>query len=64
MLFPTRPLLPRSSAIVSVIRISVYDCLYLALAEGETCAFVTADDRLVRTLQPHFPFIVALASLP
>ena len=43
---------------------SVYDCLYVALAEQEKCDLVTADDRLVRTLQSQFPFIVALSSLP
>ena len=44
-------------------RIGVYDCLYVALAEQEGCELVTADDRLVRTLQPTFPFITSLASL-
>jgi predicted nucleic acid-binding protein len=58
------PFTPRAIAISSQMRVSVYDCLYLALAEQEQCAFVTADDRLVRTLQPHFPFIVPLSSLP
>jgi predicted nucleic acid-binding protein len=45
-------------------KVGVYDCLYVALAEREDCEFVTADDKLVRRLQPHFPFIVALAALP
>ena len=60
-------LLPRAYAISSQARptrMSVYDCLYVALAEREGCEFVTADDRLVRTLQPQFPFIVALSALP
>src|SRR5436190_18754187 len=63
-LFPLLPLLPRAYAISSHHRIGVYDCLYVALAEREGCEFVTADDRLVRVLRPHFPFIVPLASLP
>jgi predicted nucleic acid-binding protein len=36
----------------------------VALAEREGCELLTADDRLVRTLQPTFPFTTALASLP
>jgi len=34
------------------------------LAEREGYEFVTADDRLGKNLQPLFPFIVPLASLP
>jgi predicted nucleic acid-binding protein len=58
------PLLPRAFAIASQLRVGVYDCLYVALAERERCELVTADDRLVRTLGPQFPFIVPLASMP
>ena len=58
------PLLLRACEISSQTRVGVYDCLYVALAERETCEFVTADDKLVRILQPQFPFIVPLASLP
>ena len=43
---------------------SVYDCLYLTLAERENCGLVTADDKLVKNLGKQFPFIVPLASLP
>jgi predicted nucleic acid-binding protein len=41
-----------------------YDCLYVALAEREGCPLITADDRLVRSLQPTYPFITSLASFP
>lgn len=58
------PLLSRALDIASQMRIGVYDCLYVALAERENCDFVTADDKLVRNLQAQFPFIVPLASLP
>jgi predicted nucleic acid-binding protein len=58
------PLLHRALAMCLGTRHSVYDCLYLALAEREACEFVTADDKLVRSLQPTYPFVVALASLP
>ena len=58
------PLLPRAIQISSAARIGVYDCLYLALADREGCELVTADDKLVKTLQGQFPFLVPLASLP
>jgi predicted nucleic acid-binding protein len=50
--------------ISSQARIGVYDCLYVALAQREGCEFLTADDRLIRVLQPSYPFIIALSSLP
>jgi hypothetical protein len=50
--------------IASQARIGLHDCLYVALAEREGCQLVTADDRLVRTLQPTFPFIKAFTSVP
>jgi predicted nucleic acid-binding protein len=43
---PSLPLLARAVEISSQARIGVYDCLYLALAEQESCIFVTADQRL------------------
>jgi predicted nucleic acid-binding protein len=58
------PLLKRALDIASPARIGVYDCLYVALAEREACELLTADDRLVRALQPTFGFITSLASLP
>lgn len=57
-------LLSRAYTISSNARIAVYDSLYVALAEKEGCEFITADDRLVKVLQPGFPFILLLASLP
>jgi predicted nucleic acid-binding protein len=45
-------------------RHAVYDCVYVALAELEQCELVTADDLLVRNLQPTFPFLIRLADLP
>ena len=63
-LFPYIPLLARAYEISSQMRIGIYDCLYVALAERETCDLVTADDKLIKNLQPRFPFIVHLSSLP
>ena len=54
----------RAVEISSQMRVGGYDCLYLALAESEKCDLITADDKLVKNLQPHFPFVVSLASLP
>ncbi|SRR5579883_192630 len=62
--YPYLRLLKRALDIASPARIGVYDCLYVALAEREGCELVTADDRLVRTLHPTFPFITSLAALP
>ncbi len=61
---PYLPLMPRAIELSSQFRIGVYDCLYVALAEREGCELVTADDRLVKSLQPHFPFVIGLAAVP
>jgi predicted nucleic acid-binding protein len=58
------PLLLRATDMSSQTRGGFYDCLYVALAEREQCQLATADDKLVRKLQPQFPFIVPLSSLP
>ncbi len=63
-LHPSLPLLPRAYQISSQTRQGVYDCLYVALAEREGRELVTADDKLIRNLQPAFPFITSLAALP
>ncbi|HEY1376744.1 MAG TPA: type II toxin-antitoxin system VapC family toxin [Gemmataceae bacterium] len=63
-LVPGPQLLPRAAVIATTYGQSVYDCLYVALAEREGCELVTADDQLVRNLRPQFPFIVPLAALP
>jgi predicted nucleic acid-binding protein len=58
------PLLRRALDIASQARIGVYDCLYVALAERESCELLTADDRLARSVQPIYPFIKSLESFP
>jgi predicted nucleic acid-binding protein len=58
------PLVPRAIAISSTMRVGVYDCLYVALAEKEGCELATADGKLIKNLKPHFAFIVPLLSLP
>ena len=63
-LHPHAPLLSRAVEISVQVRHGVYDCLYVALAEREGCELLTADARLINNLQPTFPFLTALASLP
>lgn len=58
------PLLPRAIDLSLHTKQSVYDCLYVALAEREKCELVTADDKLVKNLTAQFPFVVSLASMP
>jgi predicted nucleic acid-binding protein len=64
LLHPYLPLLPRAFAISSAMRVGVYDCLYVALAEQEGCEVVTADAKMINALQKDFPFIRALATVP
>jgi predicted nucleic acid-binding protein len=47
---PTGPLVPRAMDLARRLAHPVYDCVYLALAEREHGAFVTADQRLLRAL--------------
>jgi predicted nucleic acid-binding protein len=44
-------------------RVSVYDCLYLLLAEQEQCSLVTADERFFRQLSGQYSSLVLLSSL-
>ncbi|MBL8797884.1 MAG: type II toxin-antitoxin system VapC family toxin [Planctomycetia bacterium] len=63
-LHPFLPLLDRAFDISSAHRHGLYDCLYIALAEQESCELVTADDKLIKNLKTRFPFIGSLAMLP
>ncbi len=58
------PLRLRALSIATRARIGVYDGLYVALAEREGCELVTADPRLLNTLQPTYPFIISMAAVP
>ncbi|SRR5579883_137650 len=49
-LAPTRALLERATLLAIDLDHPAYDCMYLALALANNCAFVTADDRLLRKL--------------
>jgi predicted nucleic acid-binding protein len=63
-LFPSAPLMLRALSIATRARIGVYDCLYVALAEREGCELVTANARLLNSLQPTYPFIITMAAVP
>jgi predicted nucleic acid-binding protein len=52
-LHPYLPLFPVAFNLAAQARIGVYDCLYIALADREGCALVTADARLQRSLPGH-----------
>src|SRR5262245_10600563 len=58
------PLLPRALELAKQFRQTVYDCLYVALAEREGYELVSADDKLVKAVQPTLPFVIPLSSLP
>jgi predicted nucleic acid-binding protein len=64
VMHPYESLLDRAVDISSQTRSGLYDCLYVALAEREGCELVTDDQKLIANLQPHFAFVVPLASLP
>lgn len=44
-LYPSAPLVGDALGLSLRLRHSVYDCLYLALAEQESCGLVTADEK-------------------
>ncbi len=50
---PTAPLLRQAMLIARRLNHPVYDCVYLALADGERASFVTADRRLLRRVPPR-----------
>ncbi|HVJ86155.1 MAG TPA: type II toxin-antitoxin system VapC family toxin [Caulifigura sp.] len=54
-LHPYLPLLQRAVEIATSIRMGVWDCLYIALAEKEQCELVTADERLLKNVGAKFP---------
>ena len=55
-LHPSVALLDRAYELALNLRTPVYDCLYVALAEDQSCSVVTADSKSVATFQ-GFPVI-------
>jgi predicted nucleic acid-binding protein len=63
-LHSSAPLLIRAMELAISTKQAVYDCIYMALAEAESCEMVTADDQFARALRPSYPFIISLVALP
>ena len=61
-LVPLTPLAARAGEIAHALDHPIYDAFYIALAERERCAFVTADDRLQRKARgtPFAKFVTPL----
>lgn len=59
--YPYLNFLPRALELSSATRVGVYDCLYIALAEGEQCRVVTADQRLLNAFPDQ---TISLDALP
>jgi len=59
------PLLPLALEIAMAISLSIYDCVYLALADQQDCRLVTADRRFRSALAfgPWSPSVISLADL-
>lgn len=60
LLYAYGDLIDRAMELSSKMRIGVFDCLYVALAEEEDCKVVSADQKLVELFPTH---AVSLASL-
>src|SRR4051794_40655015 len=56
-LFDTRPLVPLALDISLRYQLSLWDCIYLALADEHGCAVLTADRRLCRSTVGRHPSI-------
>lgn len=59
------PLLPLALEIAMAISHSIYDCIYLALADQQDCRFVTADRHFRKAVAsgPWAPSVISLAEL-
>jgi hypothetical protein len=64
ILIPSLPLHLRTADISSMSPVGFYGCLDVTLADREGCELVTADTRLLASLQPRLPFLIDLESLP
>jgi len=60
------PLVPATSLVQSALSLAlqhqrtVYDALYLALAQEQNCSLITADERFFNALSPQFPHLQLL----
>lgn len=56
-LLPYMPLVARAIEMSRQCFCGVFDMLYVALAEREGCEVITADQRMINAVQPHYPFV-------
>ena len=56
-LVPSEQIIVRAYRLASGHNRTVYDSMYLALAESRNCDMVTADERLFHAVERHLPFI-------
>lgn len=56
-LVPTEPIITRAYRLAQERSRTVYDAIYLALAESRGCDMVTADSRLYHAVEKHLPFV-------
>ena len=61
-LTPDEKLLDDAVGIALAHKRTVYDSLYIALAQRLGCKFVTTDARLVNAVQAQYPFVVMLGT--
>lgn len=61
LMMPSRPLTDAAVSFAIKYDRTVYDSLYVVLAEEEDCPFITSDDRLANALAPHVPNVVKLS---
>lgn len=61
---PSVQLVPAALEIALAYRHSVYDCIYVALAELRRCPLVTADRPLVRSMAPATAEVIHLDAVP
>lgn len=59
---PNATVTKRAARLAAAAGVSLYDAVYLALAEAQCCLLVTADDKLCRKLAAH-PLVAKLRDL-
>lgn len=64
VLMETTNLVSRAGEIAEQYRVGFYDACYLALADTESCGFVTADRKLLNIASKNLTYIIDLANMP
>jgi predicted nucleic acid-binding protein len=61
-LVPADTIIARAYELARQYNRTVYDAMYLAVAEGRDCEMITADERLFTSVSEHLPFVHSLRS--